>query len=110
MQYSEPSKRLSYVQFEVASTTPKPTKSSKQSPRSAIMRLTGKDVQKSVKAQYPSVDTHRLKDRQFEIGPRESLLVECPPEVSSVEKKGDFLSQLKAEKLAFIVKEIDNSF
>lgn len=115
---STPTKRLSYLPFELASTTPKPTKAPKQSARLAIMRtpqeirLTGKDVQKSVKAKCLSVDTDRLKNRQLRIaGPRESLVLECPPEVSSAEKiGGDFLFRKKLEPQAMIAKKVDISF
>lgn len=120
MQYSTPtrtpSKRLSYVKLEIASTTPKPTKVLKHSSRLSILRtpqeihLSGKDIQKSVKAQCPTVDTDRLKKRQFKIaGPKESLVVEYSPEVSSVERKCDFLYRMKGDKQPLVAKQIDTS-
>lgn len=122
MQYSTPvktpSKRLSYLPLEVASTTPKPLKGAKKSSRLAILpaspqeiHVSGKDIQKSVKAKCPTLDTHRLKSKgRMSIGPRESLLVECPPESPTVEKKVDILFRMKNDKTPLVAKQIDTSF
>lgn len=110
-----PTKRLSYVPVEIANTTPKPAKGAKHSKQLAIMdkpqeiHVTGKQIQKLVRAKCPAADTDRLIKREMTIGgPDESLIAEClesPP----AEKKGDLLSQLKnnAAKTPIIVKEYD---
>lgn len=109
-----PSKRLNYLPVEIASTTPKPLKGAKHPAilnTSQKVRVTGKDIQKSVQAKCPTVDTDRLMKRQMSLaGRNESLIAECPPESPPAEKNRDFLSSLKNVKTPLLVKQIDISF
>lgn len=108
-----PSKRLSYFPIQIANTTPKPAKGAKYATRLAIMdkpqevRVTGRDIQKTV----PTVDTDRLKKRQMSIaGLNESVILECPTESPSVDKKGDLFCRLKNETAPILAKQLDTSF
>ena len=117
--YSTPSNtsshRSSFVQLEIANTTPKSTKGR----RLAIMHaqqeicLSGKDIQKSVKSKLPMLsmaDTDRLKERQVKIaGPGQSLAVECPTEDASTEENGDLLTKMRNRRSLMVVKQIDAS-
>lgn len=117
-QSGTPTKRASYLQIEIANTTPKPAKASKKSHRSSISHsvqkicISGKDVQKSIQKKCPTADIDRLKSRQITIDkPGESLLIECSPVVAPKQGSGgDILSRLKRKSEALAVRQRDQSF